>query len=256
MIEENKLKEFEKTIYTKNIKIILFNNDKNDDTLMFINNIDLLNPDMKDLDDESSLRSYLRLFVCLCRLKKYGYSIFSDKILNEEEQKRYFSYAMQLNTEREAFPINTQSLYNIDNFFSKSFNLFYSFKDSKKDNLIFTNSLDNESFVLTYEIPINPYKISFDAICSLLVPKKNNKYTLFFDKSKKYEVEANENKIIHLEDYIQTVLKQNITFYIVIKKENLEEWTNLKIKMQVLMYDTGIRNLIIREMMPSFLTSQ
>mgnify|MGYP003704559047 CR=1 FL=1 len=33
---------------TKNIKIISFNNDKNDDRVMFINSIDILNPDIID----------------------------------------------------------------------------------------------------------------------------------------------------------------------------------------------------------------
>ncbi len=252
MIEGNKLKEFEKTIYTKNIKIISLNNDKNDDTILFINNIDLLNPDIKDHDDESSLRSYLRLLITLYRLKKYGYSIFSDKILNKEEQKRYFSYAIQLNTEKEAILINTQSLENnYNDFLLKSFDMFdlfsYTF-GAKKNNFLSINGFDNKSFVSTYEIPIPLDDYCFDAICSVLIPKKNNKYTLFFDKSRKYEVEANENKIIHLEDYIQTVLKQNIIMHIVIKKENLEEWTDLKIKIQVLLYDTAIRNLIIKEM--------
>ncbi len=249
---------------------------------MFMNSIDLLNPDIIDHDElYTSLRPYFGLFVCLYRLKKYGYSIFSDKILNKEEQKRYFSYAIQLNTEREAFLINTQSLKNLknsDGFLLKSFDMFDSFFytiGTKKDNLLSTNVFDNESLVLTYEIPIRLDEISFDALCSILIPKKNNKYilyfgklreyevgvipkknkdyTLFFDKSKKYEVEANENKIIYLENYIQTVLKQNIIIHIVIKKENLDEWANLKIKMQVLLYDTSIRNLIIKEMIQKYI---
>lgn len=81
MIETGKLSEREKIIQSKNIKIVSFDNSKEDDSKIKEN----------ELDDN------YEFLVNMFNFKKYGYSFISRTVLNETEQERIFEPAIEFN---------------------------------------------------------------------------------------------------------------------------------------------------------------
>lgn len=81
MIDAGKLSEREKIIQDKNIKIVSFDNTKEDDLKI----------------KENELHNYLVFLVNIFNFKKYGYSFMSRTVLNELDLEKIFEPAIEFN---------------------------------------------------------------------------------------------------------------------------------------------------------------
>lgn len=93
MISTDKLSENIKVINNRNIKIISFDNSKEEDF---------------KIEKEISVSSiYLNIIYSYCpnELKKYGYSFISRIVLSEKEQERLFGYAIEHNNYCDSIPM-------------------------------------------------------------------------------------------------------------------------------------------------------
>ncbi len=80
MINTGKISEHEKVINSRNIKIVSFDNTKED-----------------DLKIQEKEHPYLLMLCTLVQFKKYGYSFTSRTVLSEKEQERFFECAIEYN---------------------------------------------------------------------------------------------------------------------------------------------------------------
>ncbi len=80
MINTGKISEHEKVINSRNIKIVSFDNTKED-----------------DLKIQEKEHPYILMLCTLIQFKKYGYSFTSRTVLSEKEQERFFECAIEYN---------------------------------------------------------------------------------------------------------------------------------------------------------------
>jgi hypothetical protein len=199
MINVGKITEYQKYIYGKNIKITSLDNNEEDDI------------EFKKAGDNSTSYTPLYILVLLsAKLKKYGYSFVSRKILDENEQKEIFDCAVEYNQEIQ---------------------MSMSYSEIKSDNTI----------EIVYELPTY-----FDAISTIVLPKKNYNYVCNFGPDE-YQVIADSEKIIRFEQY-KSRLNNNGSFKnikVCVGKENLSDWVNTTFKTKSLYYNSQLRQLAI-----------
>ncbi len=199
MINVGKITEYQKYIYGKNIKITSLDNNEEDDI------------EFKKAGDNSTSYTPLYMLVLLsAKLKKYGYSFVSRKILDENEQKEIFDCAVEYNQEIQ---------------------MSMSYSEIKSDNTL----------EIVYELPTY-----FDAISTIVLPKKNYNYVFNFCPDE-YQVMAGSEKIIRFEQY-KSHLNNKGSFKnikVSVGKENLSDWINTTFKTKSLYYNTQLRQLAI-----------
>ncbi len=202
MINEGKITEYQKYIYGKNIKITSFDNNKEDD-------IEFIELNLNRLNFNSHAPVYM-LVLLSAKLKKYGYSFLSRKILDENEQREIFDCAVEFNQEIQ---------------------MLMSYSEIKSDNTL----------EIVYELPTY-----FDAISTIVLPKKNYNYVFNFGH-KEYQVMAGLEKIIRFEQYGSHLNNKNYikNIKVSVGKENLSDWINITFKTKCLFYNSELRKLII-----------
>ncbi len=143
-------------------------------------------------------------------LKKYGYSFLSKKILDENEQRTIFDCAVE---------------------FNQDIQMLMSYSEIKSDNTL----------EIVCELPTY-----FDAISTIVLPKKNYNYVFNFCPDE-YQVMAGSEKIIRFKQ-CKSRLNNKGSFKnikVSVGKENLSDWVNTTFKTKTLYYNSQLRQLVI-----------